>query len=86
MLRGFIYGHDFGYNRQNRVAIPAAFYGPYDGQYASNVHIVGKYTPLDFETAEPINPLDGALQKTHYGAEVVVGKSFLMSWVANWEA
>ena len=85
VLRGFIYGHSFGYNRNNRIAIPAAFFGPYDGEYAQNVHIVGKTTPLDFETAEPINPLDGVLRKTQYGGEVVVGKNFFMSWVKNWE-
>ena len=26
---------------------------------------MGKYSPLDFETAEPINALDGLLKKTH---------------------
>ena len=39
---------------------------------------------LDFETVEPINPLDGLLKKTKYGAEVVVGKSFPMSWLEAW--
>jgi alpha-glucuronidase len=45
---------------------------------------VGKTSPLDFETAECTNPLDGVLHE-NYGGEVVVGKSFLMSWVSNWE-
>ena len=40
---------------------------------------------LDFETVEPINPLDGLLKKTKYGAEVVVGKSFPMSWLEAWQ-
>lgn len=40
---------------------------------------------LDFETIEPINPLDGLLKKTKYGAEVVVGKSFPMSWLGAWQ-
>ena len=39
-------------------------YRPYDGDYLSNVHVMGKYSPLDFETEEPINPLDGLLRKT----------------------
>ena len=46
--------------------------------------ILGKYSPLDFETSEPINPLDGVMQKTGYGPEVAVGKTFPMSWVRNW--
>lgn len=36
--------------------------------------IVGKYCPLDFETHEEINALDGALAKTNYGVEFMVGK------------
>jgi hypothetical protein len=92
VLRGFIYGSHRSYYKcpggsecHNRMAIPAAYFGKYDGQYLSNVHIAGKYTALDFETVEPINPLDGLLKKTHYGAEVVVGKSFPMSWVQTWK-
>eukprot|EP00937_MAST-01D_sp_MAST-1D-sp2_P007141 g7141.t1 len=86
LLRGFIYGSEFNYKKSNRIAIPANFFGPYDGQYAQNVHILGKYSPLDFETAEPINPLDGLMQKTGYGPEFAVGKTFPMSWVPNWVA
>ena len=84
LLRGFIYGSEFNYKRKNRIAIPAHFFRPFDGQYLSNVHILGKYSPLDFETAEPINPLDGVMQQTGYGPEVAVGKTFPMSWVPNW--
>ena len=86
VLRGFIYGSDFHYSKKSRIAIPAAFFGPFDGQYASNVHIAGKYSPLDFETVEPLNPLDGLLKKTKYGGEVVVGKPFFMSWLNAWQA
>ena len=85
LLRGFIYGSDFHYAKKSRIAIPASFFGPYDGKYLNNVHIMGKYSPLDFETVEPINPLDGLLKKTKYGPEVVVGKDFFMSWVRAWE-
>jgi alpha-glucuronidase len=46
---------------------------------------MGKYSPLDFETLEPLNPLDGLLKKTKYGGEVVVGKSFFMSWLGAWK-
>ena len=46
---------------------------------------MGKYSPLDFETVEPLNPLDGLLTKTKYGGEVVVGKTFFMSWLTAWQ-
>ena len=68
VLRGFIYGSHRSYYKcpggtecSNRMAIPAAYFGQYDGAYLPNVHIAGKYTALDFETIEPINPLDGLL-------------------------
>eukprot|EP00912_Choanoflagellata_sp_UC4_P001649 UC4_evm1s1046 len=57
----------------------------YDGQYDENVIILGKSSPIDFETAEPINALDGLLKKTKYGPEWVVGKDFPMSWLRNWQ-
>jgi alpha-glucuronidase len=85
VLRGFIYGSSFNYAKKNRMAIPANFFGKYDGQYAANVMILGKYTPLDFETSEPINALDCLLTKTPYGPEVAVDKNFAMSWVRNWQ-
>ena len=51
VLRGFIYGSHRSYYKcpggaecTNRIAIPAAYFGQYDGDYLSNVHIAGKYT------------------------------------------
>ena len=91
LLRGFIYGSKgvissgFNYTKQSRFAIPPSVFGPGDGKYLHNVHIMGKYSPLDFETQEPINPLDGLLKHTKYGPEYVVGKDgFMMSWVSRW--
>ena len=81
-VRGFIYGSKYG--KANRESVPAAFFGPYDGEYASNVYILGKYTALDYETSAPINALDGLMQKTNYGPDVEVGKGFLMSWATRW--
>jgi alpha-glucuronidase len=66
------------------MSVPAAFFGPYDGQYASNVFVLGKYSALDYETSEPINALDGLLKKTKYGPDMEVGKGFFMSWAKNW--
>ena len=80
LLRGFIYGSKgvissgFNYTKQSRFAIPPSVFGPGDGLYLSNVHIMGKYSPLDFETQEPVNPMDGLLKHTKYGPEYVVGK------------
>jgi alpha-glucuronidase len=67
------------------MAIPAKFFGKYDGQYDQNVYIMGKYSALDYETTEPINPLDGLMQKTKYGPDVECGKGFPMSWSSRWE-
>eukprot|EP01043_Picozoa_sp_COSAG02_P022672 COSAG02_NODE_1185_length_14007_cov_52.908398_7_plen_982_part_00 len=91
LLRGFIYGSmgcissGFNYSKQSRFAIPPSVFGPGDGKYEANVHIIGKYSPLDFETQEPANPMDGLLKHTKYGPEYVVGKDgFMMSWVSRW--
>jgi alpha-glucuronidase len=47
LLRGFIYGSEFNYKKKNRIAIPANFFRPFDGQYLRNVR---KYsgTPRPF--------------------------------------
>jgi hypothetical protein len=83
MVRGFIYGSEYG--KSNRESIPAAFFGPYDGQYKSNVYVMGKYAALDYEADAPINALDGLMQKTAYGPDVEVGKGFAMSWASRWQ-
>jgi len=89
VVRGFIYGSqyckDHDEKKTNRMAIPAMFFGKYDGLYSDNVYIMGKYSALDYETTEPINPLDGLMQHTHYGPDVEVGKGFPMSWASRWE-
>ena len=36
------------------------------------------------ETTEPVNALDGLIQKTGYGPDVEVGKGFMMSWASRW--
>ena len=83
MVRGFIYGSKYG--KKDRESVPAAFFGPFDGKYADNVYILGKYSALDYETSAPINAMDGLMQKTKYGPDVEVGKGFLMSWASRWE-
>ena len=89
VVRGFIYGSayckDHDEKKTNRMAIPAMFFKPFDGQYDENVFIMGKYSALDYETTEPINPLDGLLKATQYGPDVEVGKGFPMSWASRWE-
>ena len=92
VVRGFIYGSEYckdhDESKTNRMAIPAMFFKQYDGQYDDNVFIMGKgggSGVLDYETTEPINPLDGLLKHTHYGPDVEVGKGFPMSWSSRWE-
>jgi hypothetical protein len=89
VVRGFIYGStyckDHDESKTNRMAIPAMFFRQYDGKYDANVFIMGKYSALDYETTEPINPLDGLLRHTGYGPDVEVGKGFPMAWTSRWE-
>jgi alpha-glucuronidase len=84
LLRAFVYGTEYS---GNRITDALDFFRKYDGEYADNVIVIGKYCPLDFETAEPINPLDGALNETQYGEEFMIAKGFPMSWLrrfAGW--
>lgn len=60
-------------------------YKPNDGKYLENVTIVGKSNPLDWDLAAPISPLDGAIQKTAYGTEMVIAKSWPTSWLEKWK-
>jgi alpha-glucuronidase len=60
-------------------------YVPNDGLYHKNVIIVGKANPLDWDLAGPISMLDGALDETAYGTEMVIAKSWPASWVEKWK-
>ena len=87
LLRGFVYGK-YRYKHLTEVyrnTMQYDIYVPNDGKYSHNVIIVGKANPLDWDLAAPISPLDGAIQKTAYGTEMVIAKSWPASWLEKWK-
>ena len=87
LVRGFVYGK-LRYAHITDVyrnTMQYDIYVPNDGKYLNNVTIVGKANPLDWDLAAPISPLDGAIQKTSYGTEMVIAKSWPASWVEKWK-
>jgi alpha-glucuronidase len=60
-VRAFIYGSEYctdnDESKTNRMAIPAQFFRPFDGQYDKNVYILGKYSALDCEFINARLPL-----------------------------
>lgn len=87
LLRGFVYGK-LRYAHLTEVfrnTMQYDIYVPNDGKYLKNVTIVGKSNPLDWDLAAPISPLDGAIQKTAYGTEMVIAKSWPASWLGKWK-
>ncbi|MCX6170213.1 MAG: alpha-glucuronidase family glycosyl hydrolase [Ignavibacteriales bacterium] len=87
LLRGFVYGK-YRYTfitEEYRNTMQYDIYKPNDGKYLENVTIVGKSNPLDWDLAAPISPLDGAIQKTAYGTEMVIAKSWPASWLEKWK-
>ncbi len=87
LIRGFVYGK-YRYAHITPVyrnTMQYDIYVPNDGKYLSNVTIVGKANPLDWDLAAPISPLDGAMQKTSYGTEMVIAKSWPASWIEKWK-
>lgn len=87
LVRGFVYGK-YRYAHLTEVyrnTMQYDIYIPNDGKYLNNVTIVGKSNPLDWDLAAPISPLDGAIQKTSYGTEMVIAKSWPASWIEKWK-
>ena len=87
LLRAFVYGK-YRYTfitEEYRNTMQYYIYKPNDGKYLENVTIVGKSNPLDWDLAAPISPLDGAIQKTAYGTEMVIAKSWPTSWLEKWK-
>lgn len=85
LVRGFVYGK-FRYSRDDiRNLNPYDVIAPEDGKYRDNVVIVSKGSPLDWDFSAPIPALDGAIQKNLYGSELVIAKSWPLSWVEKWK-
>ncbi len=85
LVRAFVYGN-YRYTRKPyRNLIPYDIFAPEDGNFRDNVVVVPKGSPLDWDFAAPIPALDGAIQKNLYGSELVIAKSWPVSWIEKWK-
>lgn len=85
LVRAFVYGN-YRYTRKPyRNLIPYDIFAPEDGNYRYNVILISKGSPLDWDFAAPIPALDGAIKKNLYGSELVIAKSWPVSWIEKWK-
>ncbi|MBW8041814.1 MAG: hypothetical protein FVQ85_17700 [Planctomycetes bacterium] len=85
LVRAFVYGN-YRYTRKPyRNLIPYDIFAPEDGNYRDNVILVSKGSPLDWDFAAPIPALDGTIKKNLYGSELVIAKSWPVSWIEKWK-
>jgi len=49
------------------------------------VILISKGSPLDWDFAAPIPALDGAIKKNLSGSELVIAKSWPVSWIEKWK-
>ena len=85
LVRAFVYGN-FRYTPEPyRNLIPYDLFAHEDGNFRDNVVIVPKGSPMDWDFSAPIPALDGAIRKNLYGSELVVDKSWPVSWVKKWK-
>ena len=85
LVRAFVYGNLRYTPAPYRNLIPYDLFAHEDGNFRDNVIIVPKGSPLDWDLAAPIPALDGAIQKNLYGSELVIDKSWPVSWVKKWK-
>jgi len=85
LVRGFCYGNSRYTPEPYRHLIPHDIFAPEDGNFRDNVVLVPKGSAGDWDLSAPIPGIDGALQKTLMGSELVVDKSFPSSWVEKWK-
>ena len=85
LVRGFVYGNLRYTPEPYRNLIPHDLFAPEDGNFRDNVIIVPKGSPLDWDLWAPIPALDGAMQKNLSGSELVIDKSWPVSWVKKWK-
>ena len=85
LVRAFVYGNLRYTPEPYRNLIPYDLFAHEDGNFRDNVIIVPKGSPLDWDLAAPIPSLDGAIQKNLYGSELVIDKSWPVSWVKKWK-
>ena len=85
LVRAFVYGNLRYTPEPYRNLIPYDLFAHEDGNFRDNVIIVPKGSPLDWDLEAPIPALDGAIQKNLYGSELVIDKSWPVSWVKKWK-
>ena len=85
LVRAFVYGNLRYTPEPYRNLIPYDLFAHEDGNFRDNVIIVPKGSPLDWDLAAPIPSLDGAIQKNLYGSELVIDKSWPVSWIKKWK-
>jgi alpha-glucuronidase len=85
LVRGFAYGNLRYTPEPYRHLIPYDIFAPDDKKFRDNVVIVPKGSAGDWDLSAPISGIDGALQKTKMGSELVVDKNFPSSWVEKWK-
>ena len=85
LVRAFVYGNLRYTPEPYRNLIPYDLFAHEDGNFRDNVIIVPKGSPMDWDLAAPIPALDGAIQKNLSGSELVIDKSWPVSWVKKWK-
>ena len=85
LVRAFVYGNLRYTPEPYRNLIPYDLFAHEDGNFRDNVVIVPKGSPMDWDLWAPIPALDGAIQKNLYGSELVIDKSWPVSWVKKWK-
>lgn len=85
LVRAFVYGNLRYTPEPYRNLIPYDLFAHEDGNFRDNVIIVPKGSPMDWDLWAPIPALDGAIEKNLYGSELVIDKSWPVSWVKKWK-
>ena len=85
LVRAFVYGNLRYTPEPYRNLIPYDLFAHEDGNFRDNVVIVPKGSPMDWDLWAPIPALDGAMQKNLSGSELVIDKSWPVSWVKKWK-
>ncbi len=85
LVRAFVYGNLRYTPEPYRNLIPHDLFAHEDGNFRDNVIIVPKGSPMDWDLWAPIPALDGAIEKNLYGSELVIDKSWPVSWIKKWK-
>ena len=85
LVRAFVYGNLRYTPEPYRNLIPYDLFAHEDGNFRDNVIIVPKGSPMDWDLWAPLPALDGAMEKNLSGSELVIDKSWPVSWVKKWK-